>query len=539
VRRHLTAGDRGDDGIVTVLVAMAMAMVMAATALSVDVGRVIDRNRSLQAIADAVALDAATALDGAPASQVSAAVDQEAAYAAGRNGFSVAGAGGPSGNGLTVTLGQWNPQQATFTPLTNDSPSIPNAVRVQPASDISYVLSMGTGALSRSATAYLMQPPANLDSCTANCAPPPPPPPPGPTFQALAGFTLGSYLASVDSSQVGVKVLNALLSKLGTAATVSAVGYQGLATSSIELGDLLAADTSVGSLSNLLSASFPAKTLLDDLATALGARATRLLAEGNAPAAATLQAADATVNSLAAGVTVNTIVALCQLVNVGGSCSPSDPSAASAAVDVLSMVTGIAEVADGASGVRVDLGIGQPVTVSAAVIQPQVTAPPSPVGTTLSTSQVNVSIAVGLVGASLTVTSSGASARAQLETIACDAPQATTYAVSTEAGQVGATLAAAGVSYQAQATLSGASAPATFDAPWTPGDGQFVATESPTIGLSFSGTAAPALVANEANAVLGQLDPYLPDILSTLGAGVAGAHLVSWPTECAVPMLVS
>lgn len=504
---------RDEKGAVLVIVAAAMAMLMGAAALSVDVGREVVDNRTLQAVADAVAMDAVELLNGSPAASVYPTVVQEADAAAARNGFTPASAGGPAGNELSVTLGLWNQSgsgSSAFTALSDTDPTdVPSAVQVQVSSDLGYVFQTGSQTLARTATAGTIP---------------------------EAGFTLGTYLASFDSTQVAV--LNSLLSTLGASVSLTAAGYQGLAAASVTFDDLLAADSSLGSLGNLLSASFPDKTLLDDLGTALGNEASALESDSQPTQAAALEAAQSSVDSLAGGTSTRDSIDLCDLVDVGSSCAPSGADAGSASVDVLSVVTGLAEVAAGTKGFQLSLGVGSALTVSASVVHPAVTQPPGPVGTQVETDQADASVEMSLgLGSTLTITAAGAQADAALSSVDCAAsPQTTGYSVQTNGAGLVATATTALGSYSADDTITGGSGSLTFDAPWTPADGQSVSTASP--GLSFTFQSAPASVSTLVAPVLSELDPELPDILTALGIGVAGATVVSSPTYCQAPTLV-
>ena len=505
--------NRDESGVVMVMVAAAMAMLMTATALSVDVGRVVVTNRLLQSVADAVATDVVSLLNGSPASSVAGAVDREAVAGAGRNNFVTAADGGPSGNTLTVTLGQWTTSSSTFTPLSDtDSADVPDAVRVQAGAMVGYIFQVGSSILSRAGTASTLP---------------------------LAGFSVGSYLASFDSTQV--TVLNGLLGAFGPPVSITAVGYQGLVTTSIELGDLLNADASLGSVQNLLSANLQSKRVLADLAIALGQDATTMLDSGHASAAATLQADQTIVNGLAVGATTSATVELCRIIEINSSCSPTGSGAASASVDVLSLITGVAEVANGSNAFTVNLGLGSQVQIATSIIQPAAVQPPSPAGQSLSTQQMTTKLSLNLgLGDSLTVASSGALATATLNAVNCvGTPEQTTYGVSTTAAELTATVATALSQYASSDQVGGGSGTLAFPAPWTNTDGQSVATATPSVSFSFSGASQlPSPLSGTVRTALSLLDPQIPDILSALGTSVAGATVTSYPTVCKAPALV-
>ena len=559
-----------------VITAASMVMVLGATALSVDIGRLVSRNRDLQAVADAVALDAATLLDGQPAQDVAGPVDQEALAAAERNGFTPSTLldnvgdstpeSGPAGNTLQVVFGVWTaPGTATttstttgtttsttmaltgsFSPVTDPS-VVPNALQVQVGATLGWVFVHGSSTLSRSATAQ---------------------------DAALAGGTLGSWLASFDSTQS--TVLNGLLSTLNgvydTSATVppvdlTAVGYQGLADASVELGDIASVDPDIGTVDNLVSGTYSPGVLTTDLAKALDHRSQRELQKGDVTAATNLEQASVAVAQIAGLVTVTAGIDVCRVLSVGASpppqtgpsfsCTPGDPSAAAATVNVLRFLKSVAEVAlaDGQNAFYVDLGIGTKVQLSAAVIQPAQEMPPCAPGPgcTVRTDQVSTSMGTQLdPTTSLQIASSAADAQATLLSVTCadgeQYPETTSYQVTT----TGATLAAGVQStlgtFGAQDVLPGTSgtlswaqsdpAPPTGPSTFTPTDSQTISTTQPTVSFPTFSPALPPVLTEEVANALAQLDPLIPDVLTALGVSVDGATLTSWPVECNAPLLV-
>ena len=504
---------RDETGVVLVIVALSMTMFMAATALSVDIGRIVVTNRQLQSVADASAMDAVSLLNGSPVASVVTAVDNEAAAAASRNGFVPAASGGPTGNTLTVKLGRWDAVHSTFTALPNtDTTDIPSAVQVQIGAVIDYVFQVGRATLARSGAAAAIP---------------------------LAGFSIGSYLASFDSTQVAV--LNALLGGFGPPVSLTAAGYKGLATTSIQLKHLANVDSSIGSVSNLLSGTITTKRLLVDIAADLAEDANALVGQGNASAAATVEADQTIVNHLATSATTAGSVQVCRIVDVDSSCTPSDSSAGSASVNLLSLVTGLAELADGSTGFSVTLGVGETVHVSASLVQPAVVEPPAPIGKSLSTQQVTTSLSLNLpLGNTLTIASSGAQGTATLSSVTCEGgPDKTGYGVSTNAASLTATVKTALSQYMSTDQVGGGNGQLTFPAPYSQADGQSVSTATPSVSFSFTGAnQLPAPLSGSVTTTLGVLAPQIPDILSALGAAVAGATVVSDPTVCTAPSLV-
>ena len=557
-----------------VLTVASMVMVLGATALSVDIGRLVWQNRNLQALSDSVALDAVTLLDGGAAGQVAGAVDQEVLAAARRNGFTPATLvdslghstpeGGPDGSILNVTFGVWTPAgtdptttstsstttgpggQGTFAVVT-DPTAVPNALQIQAGATLGWVFVHGSSTLSRTATA---------------------------DDQAEAGATLGSWLGSFDSTQV--TVLNGLFSTLNGVYDTSAVqptvdltaaGYQGLAAASVQLGDIASADPNIGTVDKLLSGTYSPGVLTTDLAKALDHRAQGELQKGDLSASANLEQASVTVGSIANLVTANAGVDVCKMLSVGATpppqtgpsflCTPTDPSAASATVNVLRFVESVAELAlaDGQNGFYVDLGVGPKVLLSASVVQAaQEMAPcvPGP-ACTVQTDQVAASLQVQLdPTTSLQVSSSAADARATLSAVTCangsQYPDTSSYQVTTTGATLAASVSSAVGTFGAGDAVPGWSgtlswvqtdpAPPTGQSVFTPSDGKTLSSQQvPVVGFPAFSPPLPLGLAGEVTSALGAVEPLVPDVMTSLGVSIEGATLTSWPVVCRAPQL--
>lgn len=558
-----------------VLTVAAMVMVLGAAALSVDIGRLVARNRNLQAVSDTVALDAVTLLDGGDAAQVAGAVDQEALAAAERNGFTPATLvdnlghstpeGGPDGSVLDVVFGVWTPPgsastttsttpttttptgEGAFAPVT-DPTVVPNALQVQAGATLGWVFVHGSSTLSRTATA---------------------------DDQAAAGATLGSWLTSFDSTQV--TVLNGLLSTLNGVYDTSAVqptvdlsgaGYQGLADASVQLGDIASADPDIGTVDNLLSGTYSPGVLTTDLAKALDHRAQRELQEGDVSASTNLEQASVTVGAIANLVTANAGIDVCKMLSVGAdpppatgpgfSCTPSDPSAASATVNVLRFEESVAELAlaDGQNGFYVDLGVGSRVLLDASVVQPAQEMAPCGPGPfcTVKTDQVAASLQVQVdPTSSLQIASSAADAQATLTSVTCAGgdqfPDTTGYQVATTGAALTASVQSTLGTFAAGDTVPGAAGtlswaqtdPPPPDGPsvFTPTDSQTMSSQQvPAVSFPTFEPPMPLGLAGEVNGPLTALEPLVPDVLTALGVSIEGATLTSWPVVCSAPRLV-
>jgi uncharacterized membrane protein len=566
---------RGEGGAVMVLTVVSMVMVLGATALSVDIGRLVSRNRDLQAVSDSVALDAVTLLDGEAAGQVAGAVDQEALAAAERNGFTPATLadslghstpeGGPGGSVLNVTFGVWTPPgtdstttstssttvapggEGTFAAVT-DPTVVPNALQVQAGATLGGVFVHGSSPLSRAATA---------DDPTE------------------AGATLGSWLGSFDGTQV--TVLNGLLSTLNGVYDTSAVqpsvyltaaGYQGLADASVQLGDIASADPSIGTVDNLLSGTYSPGVLTTDLAEALDHRAQRELQNGDVSASTNLEQASVTVGNIASLVTADAGIDVCKMLSVGAApppptgpsftCAPTDPAAASATVNVLRFEESVAELAlaDGQNGFYVDLGVGSKVLLRASVVQAaQEMAPCAPgPACTVQTDQVGASLQVQLdPTTSLQISSSAADAQATLTSVTCAGgnqyPDTSAYAVTTTGATLTASVSSALGTFGSEGAIPGTSGtlswaqtdppPPVGQSVFTPADGQTMSSQQvPVVSFPTFSPPLPLGLAGEVTGLLDTVEPLVPDVLTALGVSIEGATLTSWPVVCSAPELV-
>jgi uncharacterized membrane protein len=218
-------------GATLIIVAIVMALLMpVALAFSVELGEETVVNRSLQAAADAGALDAARYI----------AISPSAVQAAGKNGVLT----NYPGAGYLTTEGTWD--TATTPPsFSAGCASSCDAVEVTASSSVQHLSQSGSQALSRSAVA-ITQPPSSE-------------------------FSLGTSLASFQTGQIQIPVLNGLLSALGTSASVTAVGYNGLADTNLTVQQLIDASAGVLTPNNVLSTSSPALLPPEEWETILNA----------------------------------------------------------------------------------------------------------------------------------------------------------------------------------------------------------------------------------------------------------------------------
>lgn len=280
-------------------------------ALVIDTGRLYLEQRSLQRTADAVALDTAqqSGLCGSGDVDDATVLAQAAAV---RNGFE--GEFGGSGNEVLLGRledagGRWQ-----FFPDEDDAEAVHVQVsRTVPASLILGGLFGQEVTLSKQATARRIP---------------------------RATIGVGSGLLSVDSTES--PLLDALLGGLlGSDVSLDAVSYEGLAAARISLADLLEADSTAGSINELLNSDV----------TLLGAL--ELFAE----AASQANAASADLNGLlgASGEIRDVTLRLADILNVA---SPTPASGLQADIGLLDLISATALLANQHNAVTVPLGIG-------------------------------------------------------------------------------------------------------------------------------------------------------------------------------------
>lgn len=304
---------RDEDGSISLLTGVAMTALIGATALAVDVGRIAWADREVQSTADLAALDAVRAVgdrrDPLRSSTVHAtALAQDALR---RNaGFLELAEATPT---LGVTIGWWDVDARTF------SPGVSPANAVEVIADATLDQSVFPGAREVRGAAIAM-------------------------VQHIGGLQVGSVLTSADIDEQRSSTLNAVLGgMLGQPLALEAVGYRGLADASVRFGDLLT-DLGLGTPEEGGTATVGLAQLLDATATALSR-------SGDAvDLAATTPLGD--IRRSVAGQTV----ALGELFSIG----PSRTAALEAEVDVLALVVGAIQVANGTNAVTATVPVTLP-----------------------------------------------------------------------------------------------------------------------------------------------------------------------------------
>ena len=232
------AAGRRDRGAVIPLVALVLPVLITMTAFAVDLGRQRSSRRTMQAVADVIALDMSRLADGRSAYQIAvvdaAATDAALAASAVRNEVDPAVV-------TSVVWGEYDPatgfqphHQPGFPPV-NDPALVPNAVEITTSEVTDYFFRPGTGAVTRSAIG---------------------------TTDAAAIAQIGSGLVTVDST--ASVTLDAVLRRafgINSAVALGLLSYNGLAGATIGLGELATA-LGFGSPTELAEADVTARELL-------------------------------------------------------------------------------------------------------------------------------------------------------------------------------------------------------------------------------------------------------------------------------------
>lgn len=307
------AHQRDEGGAVLVLATAGVVLAMIASGLAIDIGRLARDAREDQKVADLAALDAVRVLPGVTDQTLSGSVTMAARDSATRNGFPY------SSTGYSLVV-EWAPSKTgTFTSNTADlaSATIVKVTATSPHTN-EFPFLAGRTSVTRSGMAEKKN---------------------------VAGFTLGSSLVNVNSSTS--TLLNPIIgTMIGGNLNLSLVGWQGLASGQVTLGALQTAladmGFSVGTVSQLLDADLTLAQLYQATASALTTNGDT--ANANVINVIRAQAATATTIKLGQMITVEQ-----------GAAS----AAAAAQLNLLQLVTGSAQVANGTNLVSVPApGVG-------------------------------------------------------------------------------------------------------------------------------------------------------------------------------------
>ncbi len=512
IKRYRPSRRADERGATFIFTAICMVVLLWAGAMGVDVGFTVYGSRQAQAIADTTALDLSRDIQYAdtlltnPA--ISAYLKQKLAYVKTDNG---------SNANITVVPGLW--MNGKFTQANKCAPTNPpavypcNALMVTAAQAVPQIFKGGFNS-----------PTARSSSIAADTP--------------LAGFSIGTYLANYNSQQTAV--LNDVLGGLGTQVNLTAVGYEGLASTYVTIAQLIAASGGLLTTSNVMTASLPGTEWQQIWENAVGS---------------------GSVNGYINALGFSSVSAkLCQLVSVNGStCSNGSLStpALQASVNVLQELTTEAELANGANALDVTsaLNLGVPgltiskVTLSLDLIQPPQVAY-GPTGTTASSAQVSedLQISAPLVG-TIDVPLSAADGTSTLNTITCSADSMTSTKINstttaatasvtlTPTGQpVGggtttniASMSVGGVSGVSGATsYSGSVVPPTATTESGNTNPKAIGTTSPSFTVTMLGVQNPLVSTLLGSVLPGALGP----VLQAAGVTLAGADVADLSTNC-------
>lgn len=307
---HLRRRFGAERGAVMLLTGVAMVGVIASTAIAVDIGHAVEFKKDLQGDADLAALEAVRALsdrkgEGGLAPQAHA--EKLAKESLLRNGFDA----NDSDNIWTVVLGNVNSATRVFVPAVNLATA--NAVKVTLTGPIDWSFQPGGRTYSVEGIAEA---------------------PSGVSESAVAGISVGSWLARLDTSKSTV-LNNVLGGFLGGAVALDLVSYQGLAAGEVTLRGLATAlELEAGSPDAVLNEQL---TMLELLEAAAEVMAT----EGNVAA---LEAGVAGLVSAATAVNSNVQFQLSDLITVA---QGGESAALDTGLNLFQLVSAAAQVADG------------------------------------------------------------------------------------------------------------------------------------------------------------------------------------------------
>ena len=563
--KKLLRGRRANErGATLVFTAISMVLLLWAGASGVDVGFSVYGSRQAQATADTAALDLARYLSYADTLGASGGITAVQNYLDTKKNTVLTDNG--SNASLTVVPGYY--ASGTFTksgPSGNCAPTkfppiLPgcNAIEVTASQSVPQIFFGGFNVLKGHA-GNTISTSVSGSSIGANTP--------------EAGFSIGTYLINASTQQS--PMLNVLLGQLGTA-SVTAVGYEGLATTYVTLGQLITASGGALSANNVLTTSLSAQQWQSIWQTATANQVTLLGLNCSATPTPTTCAAKTALSSTYLTLTPSKSVELCQLLtvnfnntNYGCGSGPIPTQGLNASVNVLQSLTAEAELANGSSGVNLNvagmlggsdglLNFGS-VNLSLQMIQPAQVAY-GPVGTTATTAQVKSTLSVGLstLGinlGTLSIPLSAASGTATLHSVTCvdnsmlnTQINGTTQALSTT---VTLTLGAL-VTNAATMTVTGANSSATYTqsvvpptvatatATPNPTNPVNIGTTAPTAVLTFGGVAGGlnSLVSGLLSPTSSVLAEAYGPVLQGLGVTVAGAQIADLSTNCGAVSLV-
>ncbi|CAN5653362.1 TadG family pilus assembly protein [soil metagenome] len=294
----LAARRRDERGAVAIIAAAVMAVLVLIGAFVVDIGMQRVARRDMQSLADVVALDLSRELDGRSVATLNPLMPALATASRQRNGGTLG-----STPVLSVDLGSIG-TTGVFTVMSSGSPT---AVRVRASTRVGFAFGVASsGGASRSAIG---------------------------TSDRAACFMLGSFAVAVNS---GSSSLLAPLTAV-TGLNLSLLSYQGLASASLSVADLVATGQ-IGTADQLLSGAVTYGQLQAATLAALNNQTPR-----NTAAITALNAAIAATTNANRPVSVPGIISI----------DPTSASALATQFNVLNLIAGAATIANGTNAAAV------------------------------------------------------------------------------------------------------------------------------------------------------------------------------------------
>ena len=518
-RRGRSADERGASFVLT---ALSMVLLLWGGAMGVDIGFDVWGGRTAQAMADTAALDMARYISVAD----SAAYQNSGTSTTYLNGkiCGVATDNGGNCSAYTYQGGFWNGSSfstgsnvACYWQNPRRNPAC-NAVAVTATQTLPLPFAGGSSQLSRTAIAAVT--------------------PEG-------GFSIGTYLLSLSTQQ---SALNKLFTAAGASTSVTLVGYEGLATANVTVAQLVAANPTLFTPSNVLNVSLPGSQWVTAWQNALSYAG---------------DTTDATTVSGIGGVTAS--AKLCQMVSINGStCNSGSLShpALSSSLDVLEMLTTEAEVANqntdidlgsslglpGVADTKLSLSIGQLPQVAYGPVgsytsASQCPAPSGQTSTCASSAQVSGTVKLfvnlPLFTGEVDIPLSAAQGIATLFSLTCTDNQFSAANINTSTTAATVSVTAPGQPINPIASLQffpGSRSMAFNPTEMPPPNASNPQSVSASTAWSFTNTQG---IYSVISSVLGTtLQSALGPVLQSLGIEVGGANVMYTGTNCGAVSLV-
>jgi uncharacterized membrane protein len=362
-----------------------------------------------------------------------------------------------------------------------------------------------------------------------------------------AGFSIGTYLLSLSTQ---ASALSDLFTAAGASGSMTLLGYEGVASAHVTVAQLVAANPTLFTPSNVMTVSLPGSQWVTAWQNALSY-------SGDTTDSATLGGIGA----------VTASAKLCQMVSINGStCNSSSLSypALSSSLDVLQMLTTEAEVANqntdidlgtslavpGIADAKINLTIGQVPQVAYGPVGSYISSAqcPAPLGQTSTcatsaqvTATLKLSVNLLLFTGEIDIPLTAAQGTATLAGLTCSNNQFASASINTATATATASVTAPGQPVNPIASLT--ILPGSRSMVFNPGQMPPPNANNPQ---TVSSTANPAWtwgntqgVYTLVSSVLGTtLQSALGPVLQSLGISVGGANVMYTGTNCGAVSLV-